>query len=504
MRKTQKRRGMTMVETCIALLLMSFIMLLAVNLAGLMARGFWSTEMEITVTTQDAAFAAQVNQTIQESTTLFTVPEKSFVKEKFTAGWHYLGVMEDVHIPAVVSRTGEEIASAKALVYIAYVGNEKPASVPSDCNLIQNSNGYFYQQIIGHAFTDPDGRNHDYSLTFHPKDPVNLAAQAITYKFDSNITDKKGNLVGNEKIIDIDTMLNALNSIQVVYKGSKTNPAVALAFRPDFLPTYSVDMMKTEKPAATIAMVLDLSGSMTAKFGETTRVAALIKNATKFAEDLSSNERVNIILIPFSNHAAYKKNYAGWKVPNTFVYNAAEDKVALRNAIESLSPQGVTNVGDGVRLAYFELERLKSSGKTMGSEFIVLMTDGEMNTLSMNDKRYGWNDSNLYLGSSPNPSDYDYYYREQGKVNRNEINRRRVMTQDYMKHWAGKIVKEHKTTNYLISLAGGMSASDKKALESVFGTQAFDVDSLTTFESTFEEINNNINDVMWAFEGPQL
>lgn len=494
MRKFHMRRGMTLVETCIALVLMSFVVLIAVNLLGLTTRGFWGTNLQITMAQEDSAFAAQLNETIQESTTAFTVPKSSFTEEKLTAGWHYLGLMDHVNIPANCSRTGREISSAQALVYISYMGTTAPASVPDDCNLLSNADGYFCQKILGHAFTDPDGLNYDYSLVFKPTSPVNTAAQSIIYDFTSNITDASGNLVGSGTGIDIDTMLNALNSIQVVYKGSTSNPAVALAFRPDFMPTYSVGMINTEKPAATIAIVLDLSDSMNSRFNGTpqTRVAALKEAATSFVEQLSVNDRVNVILIPFSTWAARGSNYSSGRTPSYFVYNACNDKDELIAAINSLRGSGMTNVGDGLRVAYYQLEQLKNSGATMGSEFVILMTDGLMNTISVNRSTGGLNYSNFYTGSAiPPPARIEgLFYNE--------------VVYDYMRLWANKIISEHHTTNYLISLDGGMSGSDKVALESVFGTTAFDVTSLTEFNETFDQINTNINEVMWAFEGPRL
>lgn len=488
MKKANAYRGMTLAEVCIALVLMSSVILIAVSLLGLTSRGFLGVNTQIKLAREDAAFAAQLNETIQESTASFTVPKASFTEEKLTAGWHYLGLMENTRVPACVSRTGSEISSAQALVYISYLGTAAPASVPADCNLLSNTDGYFSQKVLGHAFTDPDGMKYDYSLVFHPKNSVNTAAQSIIYEFSSSITDASGHVVGSGTGIDIDTMLSSLNSIQVVYKGSASNPAVALAFRPDFMPTYSVGMLNAEKPAATIAMVLDLSGSMAGKLKSSTqtRIAALKEAAVNFVEQLSVNDRVNLILIPFSTGAAYSNIYSSG-TPTDFAYNVASDKDALKALIHSLRATGNTNVGDGLRAAYYQLEQLKNGGADLGAEFVILMTDGEMNTSSMNT---GANSaSNFYLGANmPPPRTY---------VNAG-------CARQYMQVWARKIVAEHSTTNYLISLDGGMSVADRTALEAEFGTEVMDVSSLTEFNETFDRINNKINEVMWAFEGPRL
>ena len=264
-----------MVELVIALLLMSFIVFLTGSLVNLGSKGFVGTETTLNIIREETAFASKLNEAIQKSTVSFTVPEESFNDtNKLTQGWNYLGVMDDVRIPAAASRTGKEIDSAQALVYIEYVGDDAPVRVPSDCNVIHNADGYFLQKIIAHAFTDSFGVEYSYTLKFEPTDPTNAAAQSIIYKFSSDAS-KDGAPVGSGTDLDIDSMLTCLNAIQIVYKGSESNPAVALAFRGDFLPTWSAQQASTSKPAATVVMVLDTSGSMNSGFSDTTRANAL-------------------------------------------------------------------------------------------------------------------------------------------------------------------------------------------------------------------------------------
>lgn len=478
MRMRKKHKGYTLIELVFALVLMSFVLILATAMVNLTTKGFLGTNTQVTLVREDSEFAAKLNETIQESTSSFTVPKQSFIEEKLTSGWNYLGLMDNVHIPEACSRTGKEIASAQALVYIEYVGTTAPASVPEDCNLLNNVDGYFIQKILGHAFTDSNGLNYEYSLVFQPTDPVNTATQTLIYEFNSTITDADGNLVGSGTGIDIDTMLNALNAVQVVYKGSEVNPAVALAFRSDFLPTYSVGMINTNKPAATIVMVLDVSGSMGHEFSSTTRIQALKDTATDFVEKLSANDKINIIIVPFSSYTGYRLSNPQWS------YNAYSELDALKNRIRELKASGNTNVGDGLRRAYYEIQNLQNTGTEMGSIFMLLMTDGEMNTASRT--RDG---RNYYMGADivpPKTSTTTSYARQ------------------YTTIWGQKIVDEYTTTNYLISLCGGMTNADKAVLEPIFNTTAFDVDNLTDFQETFEQINQNINNIMWAFEGPKL
>ncbi len=522
-----RRNGYTVVELAIACGLMALVIFGAAALMNLASRAAVGADVQITMVRQDEEFAAQLNETIRKTGTAFTVPKNSFAAANLTQGWNYLGVMDNVHIPAYSSMTGKEITSAQALVYIEYVGSAAPAFVPANANLLKNADGYFKQTVIAHAFTDSNGLKHDYSLVFHPADPVDTAAQSIQYEFNSTIKDAAGNLVGTGTGIDIDTMLNTLNAVQIVYKGSATNPAVALAFRSDFLPTYSVGMIRSNQPAATITLVLDLSGSMDTGLGSGTRLSALKEAAIHFVEELSKNDKINICLIPFSSFGACNLNYSGLVVPSTFVYNASNDKAALIKAINSLNCNGGTNVGDGLRKAYFELKKLEDSGATMGTNFVILMTDGEMNAWSINQNSAS-RILDFYTGPDRIPPYVAYnagssspHYIETGvwfstnNTLSHSFNTASIFssTEDalnrgaraYMKKWAEQIVAEFGSTAYLISLCNGMTSGDLAALKSAFKTdESFDVNSLTDFVSTFEQINDKMNDMMWAFEGPRM
>lgn len=486
--KAKAPRGFTLAELTIAMVLMSFVVFLAGSLINLAARGFVGSEIKQGIVQEDTAFAAKLTESIQKSTVGFTVPYQSFNNiNKLTAGWNYLGLMENVHIPAAVSRTGREIASAQALVYIEYYGDSAPGSIPLDCNLIHNSEGYFIQKVLGHAFTDNYGMKYTYSLEFKPTNPQNTAAQSIIYKF-SSLVNGEDATNGGSKEMDIDSMLSCLNAIQVVYKGSDTNPAVALAFRGDFLPTWSAQQASSVSPAATIVMVLDLSASMDNRISNTdrrTRISALKESACEFVDQFSANENINIILIPFSNVAYLKSLFSGNRLPSKKVFNAKDDCQLLRNTINGMKTLNMTNAGDGLRVAHIFLNELKrNTSVDMGQVFLILMTDGIINSATKYQGRiyYGdrvMTDSSAYTGVSST-----------GRA--------------YTEYWANQIVSTFGTHNYLISISNGMGSQDREMLERVFGTDVMDVNSVTDFQTVWEDIGSNIEEVMWAFEGPNL
>lgn len=484
MKSKSARRGFTLAELAIALALMSFLVLLALSMVKLTSIGVVGTEMKTTIIREDAAFAAKLSDTIQKSTVAFTIPTQSFNdKTKLTAEWNYLGLMKDVHIPAFCSRTGKEIDKANALVYIEYVGTTPPASIPADCNLLDNGSGaYFLQRILGHDFTDTSGVTHTYSLELKPTDPTQKAAQTIIYEFKSALTDAAGDPVGTGADIEIEEMLNCLNSIQVVYKGSSFNPAVALSFRSDFIPPWAATQAATTKTAATVVLVLDTSGSMGSSFERTTRILALQDNATTLVEQLSTNDKINVIVVPFSTYAAYSSSFSA----GHFTFNANTDKLDLLDRISSMTATGNTNLGDGLRVAYYELGNLVASGAETGPIFLVMMTDGAMNQYS----KTADGTSALYEGSKVRPPAYAYGESK---------------ARNYARLWGEKWTTDYTLEQtWLLSLNKGMSTADKEVLEETFGTEPIDITNLTQFQEIFESIGNNIEEVIWAFEGPNL
>ena len=513
----KKRNAFTLVEIALAMVLMTFVLFLAGSLLNLGSISFTGSEIHQTIVREDSAFAAKLNKAIQESTVSFTVPKNSFNDtSKLTAGWNYLGVMENVHIPKAASRTGKEIASAQALVYIEYAGDSAPGNIPSDCNVIHNSEGYFIQKILGHAFTDHLGTTHAYSLEFKPTNPNNTAAQTIIYEFSSDVTSHTGEDVGST--FDIGPMLSCLNAIQVVYKGGHTNPATALAFRSDFMPTWSAQQASTEKPAATVIMVLDTSGSMRSDFGGKTRTQALRERVRDLVEQLSVNEKVNVLMAPFSTLGGC---YNGIKF-----FNLGTQKQACLNYVGNLSDGGSTNPGDGLRMAYLELNKQKNSGVELGSIVMILMTDGDINTWSYTEQGIqssspsGYSPYNgiYYANSLPMNYSTTYYMGNwvnyQGKSDPHPNYKglsgytrepNKAIGRRYTEIWATTLTDHYTLSkSYLISLASGMNAQDKALLERIFGTEAVDVNNLTEFQTVFEDIGVGIEEVMWAFEGPNL
>ena len=495
--KANSRRGFTLVELCIVLVVMSLVISLAVSLIFMSVKGFSASRQMLDVAMQDADFASRICSAVRESGTSFTIPEKSFTVDKLTTGWNYLGLMHDVNIPASASRTGKEIASADALVYIEYAGDTEPASVPSNARVLHTADGYFIQTIIGHSYTDVSGNVHNYSLVFSPTDPFNRAAQTISYSFTST-TGEDGEL-GNGQ--SIETLLEAVNAIQVVYQGSETNPAVAIAFRSDFLPTLSVNSMTSNKIKGTVVLVLDVSSSM-----NNTRITTLKSTARSFIEELSKNNELNILITIFSGYANKNSDFNKSICPSPLITlaNAYDDRDRLLATIDSITTSQYTNLGDGLRVVYHELNRHPEI--TENPIFLLVLTDGEVNSCTCKKKSGG---SYWY---TPTYTESDFYYGDEiynGKTFENKYvcnyQSSSTLARKYYQYFGREINKIFKPKTYLISMYNGMSASDRMALEEVFDdSESFDASSLTQFTEVFEQINQNIASAMWAFEGPRL
>ncbi len=509
--KRKARKGFSLVEICIVLVVMSMIATLSVALLSQSVRGFNASRQMMDVTMQDADFASRICTAVRESGTAFTIPEQSFTEDKLTAGWNYLGLMHGVDIPAESSRTGRPVENADALVYIEYAGDTAPSVLPANSVLLHTSDGYFIQTIIGHSYTDVSGITHEYSLVFTPTDPLSHAAQTISYSFTSDFSRDGVSTSGGTSI---ETLLEAVNAIQVVYQGSEVNPATAIAFRSDFLPTLSASSINSNQVRGTVILVLDVSSSMTASNGSESRISTLKSTAKSFIEELSKNSELNVLITIFAGYANMSSDFDSRICPNpcTSLANAFEDRDRLISTIDSIKTSQYTNLGDGLRVVYHELNRHPEIVDY--PIFLLVLTDGAVNASTCVKKSSGrggygygyggygsvtYTASDFYLGEevywgSSFENTYVCNYQSNASLGR-----------QYFQYFGGLINDKYTPKTYLISMYNGMSRDDKAALEAVFTeSEAFDASSLTQFTEVFQQINQNISSAMWAFEGPRL
>lgn len=531
----KNRKAITLIELCIVIVLMSIISFSIVNIIGLSNKSKEGTFTKVNIADSEALFLDQLTEAVRTSTTQFTMPKNSFINEKMTPKWDYLGIMEDVHIPAVVSATGEEIASTRALVYVQYQGTTRPTRIPDDCNLIERQvegdsgmeTHYFLQKILGHDFVDKNGVVYTYTLVFYPTDETNIAAQTVNYDFKLEMKDQDGNVLG-EPVSELKNLIATVNSIQIVYRGSTSNPATGLAFRSDYIPSgVNIDKGQQEKPS-TIFMILDISGSMK----DNSKITHLKSAANTFITKLSGREKVKLVIIPFSSkatHSEYGDTYS-------------QKIEAATNEINNLKANGATNTGGAFRVAYYIANKL-ANDEALGDVVTIFISDGKptaRDVLSYSYKEIedcrwewgGWHDGFIQVcetkivtvnshtcsesrdnypcngdtgialtleNSNLQTTDFEYCggsYRNPEDV-------------EYLRYW-GQLMKQYMNPalTYLIDVNGGMESVDKTNFYNIFGVEVTDVstaaNSQLTFDDIFDKITSDLEAYLWAFDGPEV
>ncbi len=405
--KHSRRKGLSLIELVLVMVLMSMVIALCVSLISLTVKGVTSSEQILNTAMADAEFAAKVNDAIRKSTTSFTIPHDSFNEIgadgqpnlTWTKEWSYLGLLDHVTVKPGASRTGELIEDTRALVYIEWIGDRYPEPGEYDENVVNiidrrddNNNGVFIEHVIAHDYTDLSGVQHHYQLIFEPTDATLNAPQAITWRLTAT-----ADYGDDQGVTSFETMMQALNAVQVVYQGSAANPAVALAFRSDFKPTDGNVVVTENRVKGTICLLLDCSGSMTSgKVGGVMRMDIMKDAAKNFIRQLAVNPDLNLLIAPYGTYAY--EYYTGCEiikssqivtggavgsdwVPCLDIVNVADNEDWLIQTIESLVGYGNTNTGDGMRRIWYKLQEDAHSGASLvGNDpiMVISLSDGAM------------------------------------------------------------------------------------------------------------------------------
>ena len=176
---------------------------------------------------------------------------------------------------------------------------------------------------------------------------------------------------------------------------------------------------------------------------EKSRMEIVRDAANNFVDKFKNYSNVNIGLIDYSNIASVRNALTGESGFNN-----------IKSNISGIDPVGATNIGDGLRKAYWQLKDSGSDGK---KKFIVLLTDGEPNMRSYyyKSKSDSSNDKGVSVGDKRDSykSDYNYYYYDPSYPNYYGLdgdgnNDRGDIGLNYAKFIAG-IVGADKTNNTL-------------------------------------------------------
>lgn len=233
-----------------------------------------------------------------------------------------------------------------------------------------------------------------------------------------------------------------------------------------FLLNYSIEPQPipcevvAPNPAREIVLVIDTSGSMRWDIdGNETNDSSrkrmtIAKNAAlKFIENIESHDNVKLSLVSYANIGYVEKKL-------TTNFNE------VKSEISNLNADGGTNIGDGLRRAYYELNNGNAAEK-----YIILLTDGEPTYHSykyVNKKKeaYFMESGAPYDfkggGSKATPEDIEYCFKVVDEL----INTKDINT--YMVAFTGGSNKN--ILESLANAAGGeyKAAKDSDALQKVY------------------------------------
>lgn len=386
-KRKNRKRGFTLMELIIAISLGLMVLALGTQLIVSSSKGsvFATKEKEL----QDAnrIFLEYTNNSIKYSTAVFTVPTKTFNatdNSKLSKDWNYIGIKKDVVIPGRLTSSGKEHKAQTALVNLKYVGSGAVApsvSLGENQTLITaiKSGGeklYYVQTII--AFSEEvNGTEFVYDVVFSKTDSNKFLSSKEGKGLDYKLNVKAMNGTGTAKTeVDYGTVLSkitALNSLQVVDKGTPENPAVALAYRTD-------NIVKNKGGVyGVVSMVVDTSGSMAWNIEgnlkknvpiNQQRIGILKMHAKTLLDKFSETKNTDVMIIPF---ASTTKRIGG-KFPE--FYSASTDKLKLENEIRNLNADGGTNTGDGLRYAFYKMGEHNQTITRDYKDYLIILVDG--------------------------------------------------------------------------------------------------------------------------------
>ncbi|SHH30662.1 von Willebrand factor type A domain-containing protein [Caloranaerobacter azorensis DSM 13643] len=117
------------------------------------------------------------------------------------------------------------------------------------------------------------------------------------------------------------------------------------------------------------------------KINKIAKIEAMKFVAKRFLEKLKDDERIKVNLIPYETKA-WDSSYDGKDFADL---SDIEDYNELIRDIDRLEPYGGTNIGDGLRKAYY---KLKNSPNKNARKYIILMTDGQPTAFSYDKIHY--------------------------------------------------------------------------------------------------------------------
>ncbi|HZK24460.1 MAG TPA: VWA domain-containing protein [Oscillospiraceae bacterium] len=469
--KLRNNRGLTIVELMIVLALLSMVIAPAYMLLGLGNRVHSSSIEEYELQSTARLAAAHINRAARFSSAIFTIPRSSFQEDNLSAGWSYIGVLDGAVVAIEYSATG----------------HHKTELVPASDNVT-------YEIVFKKVLEDHQEKIVGFSINGY------IDGRPVK-------TDEYGQPLGH---ISIDSQAEALNSLQVIHKGTALDPAVAIAFRRE---NRDKPEIEATLPVAQIAMVLDVSGSMEYQMNGTTtnteanrRITKLKSSSKKLVEQFAASEHpVYVSLVPFATSANNPKPFRPVQT----------DISALYNDINSLTAGGGTNTGDGIRRAYHGIINGRNNADFVGkevSDYIIILVDGvtTFGSVQSNSNR-SW----VTHHNNVNEGFLDRGWLEfsaNGQIAGNGSELDLTWGEGYVQNIGSMVKSDGNIKVYVIGFSsrsadfGSLAniAASTGALPTSSGQSFFEAGDEEELDLVFGEIQKEIINNLWHIDGPNL
>ncbi len=471
---SKKENGFMLVELILVLALLGMVIATSFLLLGFGQRVHRASIDEYVLQSNTRLTAAYINNITRHASATFTIPESSFKEDNLTDSWNYIGVLDGA---VVLYEYGEKNG---------VIGHHKTELVPASDHLTYEI--FFEKQI------------EDYQEKI-----VGFTIKAFQDGKEVSL-DHLGIPIGHMSIF---SQTEALNSLQVVHKGTPLDPAVAIAYRTDSRDDPDIEV---RRPIAQVAMVLDVSGSMEWRMdGSTTNVVAdrritkLKNSAKKLIEQFAASEYpVSVSLVPFSTSANNPKAFR----------SAQNETSTLYSNINSLSAGGGTNTGDGIRRGYHQILAGRSNPEYAGrvvSDYMIVLVDGVTtfgSVISNWNRQWVTNANNVnegFLDRTP-------YNTSSGQIAGNGSSLDTTYGEPYVVQTGSMVINDTKIKVYVIGFSSRSSdllslaniASSTGALPTASGLPYFEAGDEDELDIIFGQIQKEILNDLWHIDGPNL
>lgn len=481
----EKEDGFTLIELILAIALVVVVVTLSANLVLFGNKVQSETINQYDLQSSIRITTEKINETIRYSKAVFSVP-KTFVgtTNAMDPGWDYLMVSSD----------------GKRIVNMKY--NEDSGEHEEEVQ-VDEQEGISYKMVF-------------------EKDKETKLDTVMKYKIYAYLTDEEGDKIKEEIVFE--STVEAVNSIQVVDKGSESFPSIALAYRDD-----GQTSGKGKNSTAFITIVVDTSGSMNDNISGKRKIdrvrEALTGTDSKdgIIQDFAKEENVFISIIPFATTANYPNPSSNSKPdekhPIYEVYKDTEEtaiitRIENKNVEGDLNADGATNTGDGLRRAYYLHDsfrtRMSIDNKIQVQHYTILLVDGLTNR---GVKEGTWRRRGIWpfrwweFNASRN------YYTEEGNIHidNRDYDYNVVSDSDGYVINIGNLIKNFESGNgvksYIIGYANDLGTHINK-IGSDIGTEASNIYKYDDPDFDLDEVFKNIaNDIMadfWLVTGPQI